>query len=449
LSVGSFLAFLTAFWNLGWSTVVIARSAPTIVLAGVAIRRLDEVLREPLDASEQTGRPPLPPMQTAIDFDDVAFAYPDRAPILSHLTFRIGHGDFVAFVGPSGAGKSTIFNLLAGFNAPSEGKLLFDGHDVADVDARSLRGQIGFVFQDSILFNASLAENIGMGAADAPRELIERAAHEAQIDEAIAALPAGYDTLVGEGGAALSGGRRQRIGIARALFRQPAILLLDEATSALDPETEAKVNETLLDAAKGRTTIAITHRLTSIVDADTIFVVNAGGIEESGTHEQLLANDGTYAGLWRKQTGFAVSRDGSTARITVERLRHIRVLQSLRDDQLAVLAGTFASVRVPAGQIVIRENDPADLFYVIARGRAAVQRTDAAGNVVGIATLESGNEFGEMALLLDAPRNATVTAFVDSLFLTLSRDQFRDLVGENADVREHFRTLVASREALA
>jgi ATP-binding cassette, subfamily B, bacterial len=449
LSVGSFLAFLTAFWNLGWSTVVIARSAPTIVLAGVAIRRLDEVLREPLDASEQTGRPPLPPMQTAIDFDDVAFAYPDRAPILSHLTFRIGHGDFVAFVGPSGAGKSTIFNLLAGFNAPSEGKLLFDGHDVADVDARSLRGQIGFVFQDSILFNASLAENIGMGAADAPRELIERAAHEAQIDEAIAALPAGYDTLVGEGGAALSGGRRQRIGIARALFRQPAILLLDEATSALDPETEAKVNETLLDAAKGRTTIAITHRLTSIVDADTIFVVNAGGIEESGTHEQLLANDGTYAGLWRKQTGFAVSRDGSTARITVERLRHIRVLQSLRDDQLAVLAGTFASVRVPAGQIVIRENDPADLFYVIARGRAAVQRTDAAGNVVDIATLESGDEFGEMALLLDAPRNATVTALVDSLFLTLSRDQFRDLVGENADVREHFRTLVASREALA
>ncbi len=264
-------------------------------------------------------------------------------------------------------------------------------------------------------------------------------------------MPDGYDTaVVGEGGALrFPGGQRQRIGIARALFRDPAILLLDEATSALDPETEEKVNETLLDAARGRTTIAITHRLTSIVDADTIFVVNAGGIEESGTHEQLLANDATYATLWRKQNGFTVSRDGSSARITVDRLRNIAILRPLHEDQLAALAGTFASVRVAAGQIVIRENDPGDLFYIIARGRVAVQRSGAAGEIVDIATLESGDEFGEMALLNDAPRNATVTALVDSLFLTLSRDQFRDFVAQNESIRNHLTTLAAGREALA
>lgn len=446
LSVGSFLAFLTAFWNLGWSTVVIARSAPTIVLAQVAVRRLDELLSEPLDSSDQSGRPELPAMRTAIDFAGVAFAYPGRGTLLSDLTFRIRQGDFVAFVGPSGAGKSTIFNLLAGFSVPSAGHILVDGCDVAFVDPRSLRAQIGFVFQESVLFNASLAENISLGARDVTPELVERAARQARVHDTILGLPVGYDTVVGEGGTSLSGGQRQRIGIARALFRNPSMLLLDEATSALDPETEAEVNETLLDAGAGRTTIAITHRLTSIARADTIFVVNAGGIEESGTHEQLLARDGTYAELWRRQSGFTISRDGAAARITVERLRHINLLRSLDDDRLTALAGTFASVRVPAGQVVIAEGDAGDLFYIIARGQVAVTRAGAGGTDADIATLDSGDEFGETALLRDEPRNATVTTLVDSLFLTLSREQFRDFLAENTDIQERLTILAAERE---
>jgi ATP-binding cassette subfamily B protein len=444
LSVGSFLAFLTAFWNLGWSTVVIARSAPTIVLAGVAIRRLDELLREPLDASEQSGKPALPPMHSAIEFEDVAFAYPGRGTVLAHLTFRIPHGDFVAFVGPSGAGKSTIYNLVAGFNAPSAGRILVDGRDVALADAASLRAQMGFVFQESVLFNATLAENISLGSVNASPERVVNAALQARVHDTIAKLPLGYDTIVGDAGTSLSGGQRQRIGIARALFRNPAVLLLDEATSALDPETEAEVNGTLLAAAAGRTTIAITHRLMSVAHADTIFVVNDGGIQESGSHEQLLAADGTYAELWRKQSGFQISRDGGSASITAERLRQIDLLSSLNDDQLATLSRTFASVRVPGGQVVIREGDPGDLFYVIARGRVAVTRAGSSGAAVDVATLDSGDEFGEMALLNDSPRNATVTTCVDSLFLTLSREQFQDFL-KNAGIRERLTTLAVGR----
>ena len=444
LSVGSFLAFLTAFWNLGWSTVVIARSAPTIVLANVAVRRLDELLREPRDASEQTGKPPLSPMRSGIDFEDVAFAYPGRGTVLANMTFRIPHGDFVAFVGPSGSGKSTIYNLLAGFSAPSAGRILFDGRDSALADGASLRDQMGFVFQESVLFNASLAENISLGSDDAPLERVERAALQARVHDTIAKLPHGYQTMVGEGGTSLSGGQRQRIGIARALFRDPAVLLLDEATSALDPETEAEVNETLMVAAAGRTTIAITHRLMSIARADTIFVVNDGGIQESGTHDQLLAAGGTYAELWRKQSGFTISRDGGAALITPERLRQIDLLRSLDDDQLATLSRTFASTRAPAGTVVIREGDPGDLFYVIARGRVVVTRTGGDGVSVEIATLNSGDEFGEMALLNDSPRNATVTTRVDSLFLTLSREQFQDFLS-NAGIRERLTALAIGR----
>jgi ATP-binding cassette subfamily B protein len=449
LSVGSFLAFLTAFWNLGWSTVVIARSAPTIVLADVAVRRLDELLGEPIDAADRSGRPELPALRTAIDFDRVAFAYPNSAPLLANLSFHIAQGESVAFVGPSGAGKSTIFNLIAGFNVPSAGCIRVDGLDVAQFDTRSLRAQIGFVFQESVLFNASLADNISLGASGVPRERIERAARGAHIHTTIAKLPAGYETLVGEGAAALSGGQRQRVGIARALFRNPTILLLDEPTSALDPESEDGVNATLAEAGKGCTTIAITHRLASVMHADRIFVVNGGGIEQSGTHGELLAAGGTYADLWRKQSGFAVSRDGAAARITADRLREIDLLHALDDDRLAALAAIFASVRVPAGETVIREGEPGDLFYIIARGQVTVSRADSVGVVIGIAKLDSGDEFGEVALLRDEPRNATVTTLVDSLFLTLSRDQFRDFLENNADVRDQLVAIAAARGATA
>jgi ATP-binding cassette subfamily B protein len=444
LSVGSFLAFLTAFWNLGWSTVVIARSAPTIVLADVAAKRLDELFAEPVEVSDRIGHPSLPPLQSAIDFEDVAFAYPGRGTLLSHMTFRIRHGEFVAFVGPSGAGKSTIYNLLAGFTVPSEGRVLVDGMDIARVDARSMRSQIGFVFQESVLFNASLAENISLGSERTSSEAIERAALQARVHDTIAALPDGYATVVGQGGTQLSGGQRQRIGIARALYRDPAILLLDEATSALDPATEAEVNRTLMDAGAGRTTIAITHRLNSISHADRIFVVNAGGIAEAGTHPELLARNGTYAELWRKQSGFTISRDGAAARITVDRLRQIDLLSSFDDDQLETLTRTFASVRIPGGQTVIREGDAGDLFYIIARGQVAVTRGD--DGAEAIATLDSGDEFGEMALLNDLPRNATVTTLVDSLFLALSRDQFRDFLQSNTTFRERVTILATARE---
>jgi ATP-binding cassette subfamily B protein len=443
VSVGSYLAFLTAFWNLGWSTVVIARSAPTIALANVAVRRLDEFLHEP--AAAATGGPALPELREAIEFDGVAVSYPDRGTVLAELSFRIGRGEVVAFVGPSGSGKSSIFNLLAGFIEPAAGRIMVDGRDVAHYEPASRRAQMAFVFQESVLFNATVADNIRLGSGSAPDLSIEAAARLACVHDAITALPDGFATLVGEGGAALSGGQRQRIGIARALLREPAVLLLDEATSALDPKTEGEINATLLDARMGRTVIAITHHLPSVTNVDRIYVVNDGGIEESGTHEALLARDGTYADLWRKQTGLVVSDDGAAARITAERLRSIELLHTLAEPTLSALAATFSSVRAAAGQVVIRQDEPGDLFYVIARGQVAVTRIDAAGRNVEIATLHTGEEFGELALLLDVPRTATVTALVDSLFLTLSRSQFQSLVDDHVEIREHLTQLSTLR----
>lgn len=296
-----------------------------------------------------------------------------------------------------------------------------------------------------MLFNGTLRDNIGVGSGDASDEQVERAAREAQIHETIAGLPQGYDTIVGEGGAALSGGQRQRVCIARALVRRPSIILLDEATSALDPGTELAINATLMETKTGRTTIAITHRLASVTEADTIFVLNNGTIEESGTHGDLLERNGTYASLWRKQNGFVVSQDGAAARVTIERLRDIDLLRSLDDAQLAALAGKFASVRAAANQVVIRQNDPGDLFYIIVRGRVAVTR-DAPNVEQVVATLSTGDEFGEMALLQDVPRNATVRALVDSLFLTLSREQFREFLATNAAVRHFLENVAVDRK---
>jgi ATP-binding cassette, subfamily B, bacterial len=444
LSVGSFLSFLTAFWNLGWSTVVIARSAPTIVLADVAVRRLDQLLGESVEEDDDAATAALSPMRDAIEFDGVTFGYPDRDPIFSDLTLRIARGDFVGFVGPSGAGKSTVFNLLAGFYRPSGGRILVDGVDVSRTGGSSLRSQIGFVLQDSILFNATVGENIRVGRLDATAAEVEIAAREAQIHDTIAALPQGYDTIVGEGGATLSGGQRQRVCIARALIRRPSVMLLDEATSALDPGTELAVNATLMATKGDRTTIAITHRLASVTQADRIFVLNNGVIEESGTHAQLLERDATYAALWRKQSGFVISRDGAAAQVTVKRLRDIQLLRSLDDAQLAALAEKFTSVRAEAGQVVIRQNDPGDLFYIIVRGRVAVTR-EGADAAEALATLSTGDEFGETALLHDSPRNATVTALVDSLFLTLSREQFQEFLASNAAIRDYLERVAADR----
>src|SRR5436190_2367910 len=236
-----------------------------------------------------------------VRFENVAFGYEPERIILKGVTLDVPAGTSLAVVGPSGAGKSTLARLLYRFYDPTSGSITIDGQDIAQVQQSSLRAAIGIVPQDTVLFNVTIGYNIGYGREDAGQPEIEGAARGAAIDGFISALPQGYESMVGERGLKLSGGEKQRVAIARTLLKDPPILILDEATSALDSRTEEAIQSTLNAAARGRTTIIIAHRLSTVVGADQIVVLDAGRVAERGTHAELLANGGLYAEPWTRQ----------------------------------------------------------------------------------------------------------------------------------------------------
>ncbi len=240
-------------------------------------------------------------LRERIVFDRVTFSYGGGVEVLSDVSFTIRRGQIAALVGASGAGKSTIADLLPRFYRPTSGRILIDGTDIAEVKLSSLRSLMGIVTQETILFNDTIRNNIAYGMADCPAEAIERAASAANAHEFIAAMPKGYETIIGDRGAQLSGGQRQRIAIARALLKNPEILILDEATSSLDIESEALVQEAIERLMKGRTNLVIAHRLSTIRNADLIIVVDDGRIRQIGSHEELIREEGIYRKLYSMQ----------------------------------------------------------------------------------------------------------------------------------------------------
>jgi ATP-binding cassette subfamily B protein len=260
-----------------------------------------DLLGQPAEVQDKKNAPDLKVNGGEVHLDDVHFGYDAARPILKGVTIRVAAGQRVAIVGPSGAGKSTIGRLLFRFYDVTGGALRIDGQDVRDITQDSLHAQIGVVPQDTVLFNDSIYYNIAYGRPDATRAEVEEAARAAKIDTFIQGLPEGYSTAVGERGLKLSGGEKQRVGIARTLLKNPPILLLDEATSALDSETERDIQDELRAMGEGRTVITIAHRLSTIVDADRIVVLENGTISEEGRHEDLLARGGRYAAMWQRQ----------------------------------------------------------------------------------------------------------------------------------------------------
>ena len=255
------------------------------------------------------GAKALPtPVRGEVALSNVTFGYGDGPDILRGVNIHIPAGETHAIVGATGAGKSTVIRLLLRFHDARTGSVLIDGQDVRDLDYVSLRSAFGYVSQDVFLFHGTVRDNIAYGRPGATQEEIEEAARSAEAHDFILGLPQGYDTVVGERGQKLSGGQRQRLSLARAILRDPAILVLDEATSAVDNETEAAIQRSLASVTKGRTSVVIAHRLSTVRDADRIWVLEDGQVVESGTHDELAGGSGLYSALWRVQTGEIVNR---------------------------------------------------------------------------------------------------------------------------------------------
>jgi len=315
LSAGVLIVFLLYLGKMYKPMRDLSKLTDTVSKAGVGYERIQEVLEIESKVRDLPRAKKAPKFKGKIEFEHVNFSYDGENQVLKDINFIIEPGQIAALVGPSGTGKSTVISLIPRFYDPTAGKVKIDGRDVREYKLKSLREQISFVLQDTLLFRATIWENIAYGKPDASRKEIEDAAQLANAHEFIEKMPEGYDTMVGERGISLSGGQRQRIAIARAIVRDTPILILDEPTSGLDAASEQSVIEALDRLMKGRTTLLIAHHLGTIRHADCIFVVKDSELVERGTHEELLAAGGTYAELHKIQTSQGVEEhaEGPTA----------------------------------------------------------------------------------------------------------------------------------------
>lgn len=300
LGAGSYTVLVFLTQRLLWPMTRLADMTDLYQRAMASVNRVMDLLetKPPLRGEKEMSGA----IRGALSFENIFFSYADT-PTLRDINIEIPAGSTVAFVGGTGSGKSTLLKLLLRFISPDKGRILFDGQDIADINSATLRKRLGYVAQDPFLTDGSIADNIAYGEHDPDLRAVEIAADAAEASEFISTLPYGLDSEVGERGTQLSGGQRQRIALARALYRNPAVLILDEATSAVDNETEAAIQRSLARVSRNRTTIIVAHRLSTVRNADCIFVIDNGRLVEQGRHDELLTRNDIYASLWKLQTG--------------------------------------------------------------------------------------------------------------------------------------------------
>jgi len=420
LTVGALMAFVSVMGTVISPVTALSSITQLIQQSSGALVRINEILDVDPDILDAPDAQPLPPLQEAIQLSSVSFSYTMERRTLDDINLTIPAGRRVAFVGPTGAGKSSVLGLLQRAYDPDDGSLLFDGVDIRHVTLASLRGQIGMVFQESFLFDATVRENIRMGNPDATDADIEAAGRAAELHDFVMTLPRGYDTLVGERGGRFSGGQRQRLAIARALVRDPRVLLLDEATSALDPRTERLIADTLDRVSHGRTTIAVTHRLTSITDYDRIFVLDDGHLVEAGTHDELVRQGRVYAMLWAEQTGAAPPVEAPFDAVAA--LARVPLFAGLAPHQLADVAARLQAGELAPGQ---RLAEGGGRLVLLRRGRCRVLVPALGSELATVAELGAGDVFG-MSALLGQERGAMLEALDQTSLLVLDQMAISD-----------------------
>lgn len=445
MTIGSLVSFYALSTGLAVSVASTTWALPYFLAADAGLTRIDAALSGEVELHDRAHAALAHPLRTAIELDRVTFGYAAERPNLRELTLQVPARAFCAFVGPSGCGKSTVLNLVMRFFDVQGGALRWDGTDVRDLTEASLRRQMAVVFQDNVVFHDTIRENLRIGDPTATDDAIWAALRDAELLDAVERAPQGLDTVLGEGAMRLSGGQRQRLAIARALLRDPSVLILDEATSALDPAAESMINETLRRIGRSRTVLSVTHRLSAAATADCIFALQDGRLAQSGTHDELLAAGGVYAELWAKQSGFQVNAGGDWATVGADRLRLLPLLADLPAGVLEELSAQFQPEIYQADREVVHEGDPGDRFYLIARGELEVLAAQADGSPRKIAVLRDGDYFGEVALLRDQPRSATVRTVTPAVLLSLRRRHFATLLQATPELRIHMESEAARR----
>ena len=421
-SVGGLVAFLGVVGEVLGPVTGLVGLGQSFQEASGALTRVQEIRELQPERPDDPSRHALAPFADQIELRDVRYLYNGRHLALDGINITIRSGQRVAFVGRSGSGKSTLMRLLMRLDDPTSGSILVDGTELSSTQLRAWRSQLGVVMQESFLFDVTLRENIALGSPSATDTAIRQAAAMAEVDEFVSRLPRGYDTMVGERGGALSGGQRQRVAIARALVRDPRVLLLDEATSALDPRTERQIAATLERAGRNRTTIAVTHRLASIADYDTIFVIDEGHVVEQGTHGQLLAAGGTYAGLWAEQQ--SVPEDASFDRVAA--LSRVSLFADQQPQLLSRLAERFEFVVLQPGDRM----PEGDRLAFVAAGSADVEVPSTGGGVATV-RLQTGDAFG-LARAFGAESNSELVARDVTTVALLPGDTWRRIMASGS-----------------
>jgi ATP-binding cassette subfamily B protein len=426
----------------------LSQTAQHAQAAAGSMTRIRELLDQVPEIADKPHAAALAAPRRDIVLDEVTLAYGPGRPALDSVSLRIPVGAHVAFVGPSGAGKTSLLNLLLRFWDPTSGRVLIDGNDVRDVTVASLREQFGVILQDTFLFNTTVRANIAFGRPDATDEEIAAAARAAQLHDFIVSLPAGYETVLGDRGVRMSGGQRQRMAIARALLRDPAVLILDEATSALDAGTEADMRRSLAEAGEGRTVISISHRLTSVVSSDVIFVLSAGRLVEQGTHDELLAVRGLYHQLWAEQNGTAHAEPAPEPD-AAPALAAVPLLAEAPPEALAALARVATrELYGPGTDVTTPDADPNRLLVVLEGELELVG--DGRQPPMPAVRLGPGDFLGEISLVRENEPAPTLRAVTPVRLLALARRDFLAIAVEHPELqRAVLRQLSRRTAALA